>query len=77
MHFLSPRARVGPTNRYAMQESCEHTFEDTPAVFTGSARTRACLYCNRVEVMLATTGEWVPIDEYMERRIANRTGADC
>lgn len=59
-----------------MPESCNHTFADTPAVFTGTARTRACANCSRVEVMLASTGEWVLIDEYMERRIANRTEAD-
>jgi hypothetical protein len=56
-----------------MQDSCEHSFEDTAAVFTGTARTRACLACDRVEVMLASTGEWMTLDEYMDRRIANRS----
>jgi len=57
-----------------MQDSCEHSFEDTPAVFTGTARTRACLTCDRIEVMLASTGQWMPLEEYMNRQIANRSG---
>jgi hypothetical protein len=59
-----------------MHESCDHTFEDAAAVFTGTVRTRACARCNRVEVMIATTGQWVHIEEYMDRRIANRTDGD-
>lgn len=57
-----------------MAEECEHVFDDTAAVFTATVRTRACRKCERVEVMLASTGEWLSIDEYLQRRIAGRRG---
>jgi hypothetical protein len=56
-----------------MVERCEHVFEDTLLVFTGAARTRSCRKCERIEVMLASTGDWVHIEAYLESRMANRS----
>jgi hypothetical protein len=52
---------------------CKHRFQDAPSVFSGTAQTRACTECERVEVMIASTGEWIHILEYLERRVANRS----
>ena len=50
-----------------MRGVCQHTFEDAPAVFTGTMRTRACSSCDYGEVLLDVTDAWVPFDEYLDR----------
>jgi hypothetical protein len=54
---------------------CRHEYEDGAVVFTGTVRSRACRNCNRIEVMTDRTGEWVDIDAFLQRRIANRSGS--
>ena len=56
-----------------MLEACKHAFEDGASVFSDTARTRACRHCERVEVMLAATGQWLHIEDYLQRRTANRS----
>ena len=50
----------------------EHVFDDKAAFFTATVRTRLCLKCVRIEVMLASTGEWLTIGEYLQRHVAGR-----
>lgn len=59
-----------------MAQLCEHVFDETAAVFTATVRTRACRECKHVEVMLASTGEWIDVEDYLEQRIARRRATD-
>jgi hypothetical protein len=51
---------------------CEHAFDDRAPVFTATVRARTCRKCNLIEVMVASTGEWMSIEEYLRRRIQDR-----
>jgi hypothetical protein len=59
-----------------MTTLCKHAFDDTATVFTGAAQIRTCRKCDRVEVMLVTDGEWMPIEEYVRQRVAHRAAGE-
>jgi hypothetical protein len=59
-----------------MGTKCQHRFDDVPMVFTGTLRTRACCACDHVEVLpVPVTGEWVDLEEYLSRRVEDRSRA--
>ena len=58
-----------------MAEVCNHVFGKASDVFTGGAQIRACMNCNRIEVLPLSRGQWMFLDEYVRWRMATRTSA--